>query len=197
MAYGVWRMKNRLIAKLLAICLAVCCPAFPAAAQTGAGKPLAEYNSIVVEVVTLDKNPRMAELPAGLDSDLQKKIVADLRKKNVFAEVIDGTRQGGEAPPASVPAAGKRLALSTTIIDFNPGNKALRYTIVWTSLGAVKVKARFVFRDAATGREVLTITQQGKFWGFVTVHGTGKDYGANEASGDIVDGLIGAINKNR
>jgi hypothetical protein len=184
-------------AKLLSICLCLCCLSFPAVAQTKAGKPLAEYNSIIVEVVTLDKNPKLAKFPAGQDTDLQKKIVADLRKKNVFAEVIDGTRQSGEPEPAAtIPAGGKRLTLSTTIIDFDPGNKALRYTIGW-SVGATKVKARFVFRDAATGREVLTHTQQGKFWGFVTVHRTGKDYSATEASGDIVDGMIRAINRYR
>jgi hypothetical protein len=166
-------------------------------AQTKPVKLLAEYNAIIVEAVTLDKNPKLAKFPYGQDTDLQKKIVADLRKKNVFAEVIDGTRQSGEMEPVTtIPAGGKRLILSTTIIDFNPGAKALRYTIGW-GMGATRVKARFVLRDSATGNEILTHTQQGKFWGFVTVHGTGKDYPATEASGDIVDGLVRAINKNR
>ena len=180
-----------------ALLVCFCCLISSVEAQTQPGKSLVDYNSIIVEVVTLDKNPKLVKFPAGQDSDLQKKIVADMRKKNVFTEVIDGTRQSGEPEPAAtIPAGGKRLTLSTTIIDFNPGNKALRYTIGW-SVGATKVKARFVFRDAATGQEVLIHTQQGKFWGFVTVHGTGKDYPSTEASGDIVDGLIRAINKNR
>jgi hypothetical protein len=178
--------------------LSLCYLVPTAKTQTKNGNLLADYDSIIVEVVTLDKNPKLTKFPAGHDSDLQKKIVADLRKKNVFTEVIDGTRQSGEPePPAAIPAGGKRLRLSITIIDFNPGNKALRYTIAWSSVGATKVKARFVFLDAATGHEVLTHTQQGKFWGFTTVHRTGKNYPTTEASGDIVDGLIRAINKNR
>ncbi|MGH9751172.1 MAG: DUF4410 domain-containing protein [Blastocatellia bacterium] len=184
--------------KLGALLISLYCLASLTAAQTTPAKPLAEYNAITVEAVTLDKNPKLAKFPAGHDTDFQKKIVADLRKKSVFAEVIDGTRQSGEqGAPAAAPAGGKRLILSATIIDFTPGNKALRYTIVWSGLGAAKIKTRFVFRDAATGQEVLTHTQQGKFWGVVTVHGTGKDYPATEASGDIIDGLIKAIIKNR
>jgi hypothetical protein len=190
-------METGFTAKLLPVCLGLCCLTFSAAAQTKAGKPLAEYNSIIVEAVTLEKNPKLAKFPAGHDTDFQQKIVADLQRKNVFAEVIDGSRQAGEQEPAAkTPAGARRLILSTTIIDFNPGNKALRYTI-GMGLGATRVKARFVFRDAATGQEVLTRTQQGRFLGFVTLHGTGKDYPVTEASGDIVDGLIRAINNNR
>ncbi|MGE0127259.1 MAG: DUF4410 domain-containing protein [Blastocatellales bacterium] len=169
----------------------------PVTAQTKTGKLLSEYNAIVVEAITLDKNPALAKFPAGHDTDLQKKIVADLRKKNVFPEVIDGTRQAGEQEPsANGSNSGKRLILSTTIIDFNPGNKALRYTVGW-GLGATKVKARFIFRDAATGQELWVHTQQGKFAGFLTLHGTGKNYPVTEASGDIVDALIKQINKHR
>ena len=174
----------------------------PVAAQTKSGKLLAEYESIVVKEVALEKNPKLTQFPAGHDTDFQKKIVADLQRKKVFAEVIDGTRQAGEQDQigvsltADIPAGGKRLILSTVIIDFNPGNKALRYAIGW-GMGATRVKARFVFRDAATDQEILVHTQQGKFLGFITLHGTGKDYPVTEASGDIVDGLIRAINKNR
>jgi hypothetical protein len=169
----------------------------PVAAQTKASKFLSEYNTIVVEAVTLDKNPALAKFPAGHDTDLQKKIVADLRKKNVFPEVIDGTKQAGEQEAtANSSTGGKRLILSTTIIDYKPGNKALRHTIGW-GLGATKVKARFIFRDAATGYELWEHTQQGKFAGFLTVYGSGKNYPVTEASGDIVDALIKQINKYR
>jgi len=166
-------------------------------AQSKTSKLLSEYNTIVVEAVTLDKNPALNKFPAGHDTDFQKKIVADLQKKNVFPEVIDGTKQaGGQEAPADGSTGGKRLILSTTIIDFNPGNKALRHTIGW-GLGATKVKARFTFRDAATGHELWIHTQQGKFAGFLTVYGSGKNYPVTEASGDIVDALIKQINKHR
>jgi hypothetical protein len=169
----------------------------PAAAQTKAGKLLSEYGAIVVEAVTLDKNPALEKFPAGYDTELQKKIVADLRRKNVFPEVIDGTKQAGEQEPsANNSTGGKRLILSTAIIDYKPGNKALRHTIGW-GLGATKVKARFIFRDAATGYELWEHTQEGKFAGFISVYGAGKNHPVTEASGDIVDGLIKQINKYR
>jgi hypothetical protein len=180
-----------------AVLICLCCLTSSVKTQTQTGKSLTGYNAIVVEAVTLDKNPKLAKFPAGHDTDFQKKIVADLQRKNVFAEVVDGTMQaGGQEPGAKIPAGARRLILSTTIVDFNPGNKALRYT-VGMGLGATRVKARFVFRDAATGQEVLMSAQQGRFLGFVTLHGTGKDYPVTEASGDIVDGLIRTINKNR
>ncbi len=169
-----------------------------AAAQTAAHKPLAGYNAIIVEKATVEKNPKTAKFPAGYDTDLQMKIVDDLRKKGFFAEVIDASaKPNDEALVVETNSPNnKRLLLSTAIIDFSPGNKLLRYTVSMGA-GATKVKAKFVFRDAVTGNEVLTMTKQGKFLGFLTVHGTGKDYSISEASGDIVDALIREINKNR
>jgi hypothetical protein len=84
----------------------------------------------------------------------------------------------------------------TAIIDYDPGNKALQYSIGW-GLGATKVKAKFIFIDEATGQTLLVHTQQGMFSGFITKLGTGKNYPATEASGDVVDGLIKAIKRHR
>jgi hypothetical protein len=107
-----------------ALMLCLCCLTFPTIAQIKAGKPLAEYNSIIVEVVTIDKNPKLSKFPAGHDSDLQKSIVADLRKKNVFAEVIDGTRQSGEPePPAAIPAGGQATETLDHDHRFQPGQQ--------------------------------------------------------------------------
>jgi hypothetical protein len=165
-------------------------------AQNAANKPLTGYNAIIVEIATVEKNPKTDKFPAGYDTDLQKKVVADLQKKVVFAEVIDASLQPKDQPTDTASPNNKRLRLSIAIIDFSPGNKALRYTIGWGA-GATKVKAKFVFSDAATGREIFKTTLQGKFLGFLTVYGTGKDYSITEASGDVVDALIREINKNR
>jgi hypothetical protein len=177
----------------------VLCSGFSVSAnQTKPGKPLSGYNAIIVERPKVEKNPKTEKFPAGYDADLQQNIVAVLRNKGVFAEVIDASRQPKDQAlivSSNSPDA-RRLILSISIVDFSPGNKALRYTIGWGA-GATKVKAKFVFSDAAEGREIFSKTLQGKFLGFLTVHGTGKDYAITEASGDIVDGLIREINKNR
>jgi hypothetical protein len=163
----------------------------PAFAQSPA-KSLTGYNIITVEAVTVEKTPKAEKFTDEFASQFQQRIVDQFRKKKVFLEVIDGTSKIDSAP---VDPAIKHLILTTTIIEFDPGNKALRYTIGWGA-GSTKVKAKFVFRDAATKQELLITTYQGKFLGFINVIGKGN-HPVNEASGDVIDGLIREINKNR
>jgi hypothetical protein len=162
-------------------------------------KPLTGYKVIVVDKTAVDQSPATAKLPAGFDLALQQQIIERFKDDKLFDEVIDGTIEDENRtapPPPAPPAAGKRLVLSISIIEFDPGNKALRRTIGFGA-GATKVKIRFVFRDASSNRELFTTTQQGKFWGFVEVFGSGRNHAVTEASGDVIDGLIREINKNR
>ena len=172
------------------------CFRLPAASQTPA-KPLANYNAIVVEKVAIEKSPQNDKFPEGYDAALQRKIIEELRKKKVFADVIDPLieeafkRYNNPPPPGE-----RRVVLWTTIIDFNPGNRALRYAVGWGA-GATKIKVRFVFKDPVSGEEKLMTTAQGKFLGFISVVGSSRNHAVNEASGDVVDALIRDIKKNR
>ncbi len=162
-------------------------------------KPLAGYNVVVIDQAVVDQTPATAKFPAGYDNALQQTIIERFKDNRLFDEVIDGTIKDEDQITASSPAppaANKRLVISTSIIEFNPGNKALRRTIGFGA-GATKVKIRYVFRDAAANREVFTTTQQGKFWGFVEVFGPGRNHAVTEASGDVIDSLIREIDKNR
>lgn len=160
-------------------------------------KPLAGYNAIVVEKVAIEKNPRTEKFPEGYDAALQRKLIEQLREKKLFAEVIDPLieeafkRYNAPAPPAE-----RRIVLTTTIVDFDPGNRALRYAVGWGA-GATKIKVRFVFRDPASGEQKLQAAAQGRFLGVISVVGSGRNHAITEASGDIADALIREIRKNR
>lgn len=155
-------------------------------------KPLDGYNVVTVEAVAADQSTNAAKYPVEYIDKLKQSIVDRFRDKKVFLEVIDGT---SKIDSTAVAPTIKHLILTATIVDFDPGNRALRYTIGWGA-GSTKVKTKFVFRDAATGREVFTTTQQGRFLGFINVVGRGN-HAVTEASGDVIDGLIREINKNR
>lgn len=162
-------------------------------------KPLAGYAIVTVDKVVVDKTPATGKFPAGYDTQIQERIVDELRNKKIFAEVINGLLEESDppAPKTSPPASPlKKVILSTKVIEYKPGNKALRYTIGWGT-GATRIKAQFTFRDAESGHEIFTTTQQGKFLGFVNIIGPGRNHAANESSGDVIDGLIREINKQR
>lgn len=164
-----------------------------------AQKPLAGYEIVTVDKVVVDKTPATGKFPSGFDTQIQERIVDELRKKKIFAEVINALLEESDPPtpknsPAAIPL--KKVILSTKIIEYKPGNKALRYTIGWGT-GATRIKAQFTFRDAESGREIFTTTQQGKFLGFVNVIGPGRNHAASESSGDVIDGLIREINRQR
>lgn len=156
-----------------------------------AQKPLAGYDIVTVETVTVDKS--VEKFPAGYDTQIQEKIVDELRKKKVFPEVINALLEMNAPTPAK-PL--KKAILRTRIIEYKPGNRALRYTIGWGS-GATRIRAKFTFHDAETGNELFSTTQQGKFLGFVNIYGPGRNHSASESSGDLVDALIREIRKQR
>ena len=161
-------------------------------------RPLAGYSEIVIEPVAIEQSEATARFPADYAPPVHEKMVEKVRGKGVFQQVLKGPLV--DLTPAGSPReqlpAGRRLILTATIIEYAPGNKALRYTIGWGT-GATRIKVRASFRDAATGQEILQATLQGKFLGFINVIGSKRNHAVSEASGDIVDGLLRAISKNR
>lgn len=159
-------------------------------AQSKSGKALTGYQIIVVEKATVEDNPKTKEFPGGHEVVMQKSIVANLLEKKTFDKVIDGAE-------ASAPTTdGKALTLSTQVIEFDKGSRAARWAVGFGA-GATKVKVRFVLKDAANGQELLKTERQGKFYGTFSFVGGSKEHAVSEAAGDVVDGLIKEINKNR
>jgi len=172
-------------------------PAMPFSVDA-AKKPLTGYSVLVVDKFTVEKNGATEHFPKGQELLLQQGSVERLKEKKTFAEIIDASEPpAAEAPPPPVQGEAKRrLVLSGTVIAFDKGSRASRW-LVGFGAGATKVKVRFIFSDAETGVEVFRTDRQGKFYGTFSVVGGDKSHAVSEAAGDVVDGLIKDIAKNR
>jgi hypothetical protein len=155
-------------------------------------KPLADYTAIVVEKFTVEKTQATEGFPDGEEAVLQKSTISRFRQKKTFPETIDGTETAISAEPTN----GKRMILSGTIVGFNKGNRAARY-IVGFGAGATKIKVRFVFRDAESGQELLSVDRDGKFTGMFNLVGGSGTQAMSDVANDVIDGLIKQINKSR
>lgn len=155
-------------------------------------RPLAGYSVIVVEKAVIEKGPKTDKVPEDYVAVLQQKIIERLSKKKIYAGVIDPLINNDQTSPA-----GRRIVLSTTIVEFNPGNANLRFYL-GLGAGALKIRVRFVFRDPASNEEKLTTNVQGKYAGnFLSMGVEGKNQAISEASDEVTNKLISQIKKNR
>lgn len=173
-------------------------------------KPLASYQVVVVEKFTVEPTDATVGFPRGNEAQVQGEVVDRLREKRLFEQVIDATEteaveataktEAAPSAPAEASASSapvrQEVRLSGTVILYTKGSRAKRY-LVGFGAGAAKLKVRFIFRDAATGQEVFRTERQGKFYGTISFVGGGKGEATSEAAGDVVDGLIKDIKKNR
>jgi hypothetical protein len=168
-----------------------------AAQESKAKKPLAGYNVLAVEKASVEQNAATENFPGGYDVVLQKSTIDNLQKKKVFAQIIDASENASAGSEGQAPSTDdKRLILSMTVIKFDKGSRAARY-FGGFGAGATKIKVRFVFRDAASGQEVFRTDREGKFYGTFSLFGGAKERAISEAAGDVVDGVIKDISKNR
>jgi hypothetical protein len=181
-------------AKLLSLIAVALLSIVAFAQEQKPGKSLAGYKAVMIEKVTVEKNAATEEFPVGYDAVLQKSAVANLLKKRTFEQVIDAAETA--SAEAAKPAEGQKLTLAMTVIKFDKGNRAARY-MVGFGAGATKIKVRFVFCDAATGKELFRSDREGKFYGAISLVGGSKEHAVTEAAGDVIDGLIKDVNKNR
>ncbi len=157
-----------------------------------ANKKLTGYDIISLEKVTVEKNKETEDFPEEYGAVLHQSALSKLKKKNIFNQVIDAAANSVE--PQNQEA--KRLILSSTVIEYKKGSRAKRY-FVGFGAGATKVKVRFTLRDAATGQELLRTERDGSYSGVLSLAGGGKAEANEEAVGDVLDGLIKDILKNR
>ena len=125
---------------------------------------------------------------------LQSSALANLQMKKTFEQVMFAV--GNTNPEEARPAEGQKLMMAMTVIQFEKGNRASRY-LVGFGAGATKIKVRFVFTDAASGKEMFRTDREGKFYGAISFVGGSKEQAITEAAGDVLDGLIKDVNKNR
>jgi uncharacterized protein DUF4410 len=187
-------MKKRFIVSgklffVVLFSLGVMVDAYP---QQSANKKLAGYEIISLEKVTVEKSKETEDFPEEYGAVLHQSTLSRLKKKNIFNQVTDAAATSVE--PLDKEA--RRLILSSAVIQYKKGSRAKRY-FVGFGAGATKVKVRFTFRDAATGQELLRTERDGSYSGVLSLAGGGKAEANEEAVGDVLDGLIKDILKNR
>ncbi len=202
---------------LVAVAATIALPLSAALAAEETAHELAPYSAIVIEPFTVDRNPATEEFPRGLEIITQSKLVQELRRKALFTEVIESTtKTAGDSAATAAPAAfdttraaatpavtdsasavatppskgtGKRVSVATTILIFDKGSRAARY-LGGMGAGQTRLKARFVFKDAETGAEVLRFDREGTFKGMFSAFGGSAD----AASAGVANGLVkGAV----
>lgn len=161
-----------------------------------AKKPLLGYSVVTVEKFTAGTLSTKEGFPQGFEGIMQKTAVAKLTESKLFEKVVDGTDAPAGASNSSTPAEGAGLILSGTIIGYDPGSQAARAWLC-CGAGATKVKVRFIFRDAQTGKEAFRTDQQGKYSGTWALTGGNTETGTQQAAKKLIDELIKEIQKKR
>ncbi len=151
-------------------------------------KPLAGYNEAVVERFSIIKGCNLAPT---LSDVVQQTVVSRLRAKKLVA-VIDRLDTDDEELAKAPPADGvKRMTVTATIVEFARGSQTARSMGI--GAGATKLRVRFIFKDAVTGTEIFTTERLGRY-----SYGSGtNEAGFSAAAGEVVDGLIAEMEKNR
>ena len=165
---------------------------------------LAGYNVIVVEEFDIEQTQKTLRFSPRMLNGIRSEVIDRLQGERLFEEVIDATPvatssvdsgSGSQAGNEATPGEG-RLLLSGTVFSFKKGSRAKRALIGFGS-GASVVRVRFIFRDGETGTELLRTERKGKFSGWISFAGGQSKEAMAEAAGDVVDGLIKVIKKNR
>lgn len=175
-------------------------PALAWAQQQKAAKPLAGYAAVLVEPFTVENGQLTKDFPAGEEANLQLSTLARLQTSRLFDSVIDGSQKSSHQPQPYEPSAKgglSTLILSVTIVSFNKGSSGTRMMTWPFPVGASKAKARFVFRDAADGQEVLNFEREAKFQAFASGGGASKEEQMAHIKGGLVDALLKEIQRNR
>jgi hypothetical protein len=200
---------------LLALGLVAAAPAGAATQQPVA--ELAPYPVIAVEAFAVEKNAATEDLPKGLAIFLQGRVIEELRKTNVFHQVLDASEPAEPAAGTAAPAAPDSMAagapadttaaagavrpaepaeprvqLGCTILIFDKGSRTARY-LVGFGAGQTRIKARFVLTDAQTGKEVLRFDQQGTFKGMLSSFAGNQDDAAIGAARGLVHALVNQL----
>lgn len=161
-----------------------------------AKKPLSGYSAVTVEKFTAGTLSTKEGFPPGFEGIMQKTAVVKLTESKLFEKVADGTDAPAGANNGSTPAESASLLLSGTIIGYDPGSRAAR-ALIGMGAGAAKVKVRFIFRDAQTGKEVFRTDQEGKYAGTWAPTGGSTETGTQQAAKKVIGELTKEIQKKR
>lgn len=153
------------------------------------GKPLAGYDTIVIEEFKLADTRKMKDFPRGSETLLQHNVAAQLRERKIFAQVIDRSTVN---PEQLLSGDKKRLVLSSTIVEFHKFTRT-RAIFMDRGGGASTIKVSFTIRDAASGEEIW----QKEIEGYSDPGVTDEASARSTAMDRLVDFLIADVKKKR
>jgi hypothetical protein len=185
---------------ILALILCSCFAHTTWAQQQKASKPLVGYTAILVEPFTVENGQLTKDFPTGEEANLQLTVIARLRATGIFETVIDGSQKSSKQLPSSEPSANggpRKVILSATIIGFDQGSSGARFMTWPLPVGVSKVKASFVFRDAASNQDVLRFEKEAKFQATMSGGIATKEEQMSHIKGGLVDALFKEIKRNR
>jgi hypothetical protein len=171
----------------------------PAQAAEKPSKLLTGYTVISVEKFTVGTLSTKEGFPQDFEKVMQKLAFEKLTASKLFENVTD-ISEASAAPSSGAPVPseepGHHIILSGTVIGYDPGSRAARWTI-GMGAGAAKVKVRFIFRDAQSNKEILRSDLQGKFTGTWSLTGGTTEKATRQSAEKVVEELIKEIHKNR
>lgn len=133
---------------------------------------LANYTILETEKFTIQSKAVDAGFASGQELKMEKDLAAKLQEKKLFTEIVDA---GAASPPDTpstapgnlLPSSGSRskIEVSGEVVEFNPGSAAKRTLDGGAGLGHATLKAHFVFRDAASGKQILALDEKTRYYG--------------------------------
>src|SRR5260370_4266273 len=186
-----------LAALLLASFQGLC--SLPAQAKEKPSRPLTGYTVSTVGKFAVGTLSTKEGFRQDFEKVMQKLAVDKLNASKLFETVIDASEASATAcfgAPEPTEEPGHRIILSGTVIGYDRGSRAVRWTI-GMGAGAAKVKVRFIFRDAQSNKEILRSDLEGKFNGTWSLTGGPAEKATRVSAEKVVEELIKEIHKNR
>jgi hypothetical protein len=145
------------------------------------------------EVLDVSEPGKDRTLAASARTDSTGAAVAAVRADSTAA--VPKRESAAEAGADSAAENGRRVVMGNSILIFDKGSRAGRY-FGGFGAGQTKIKARFVFTDPQTGKEVLRFDQQGTFKGAFSTFGGSEDEAFTGAARGLVKAMLNELEKN-
>lgn len=184
----------------LFVSVLLCCWVVRLYASPEEGKPLKDYDAIVIGDFTVEQNEATKDVPESAPAELQKAVLKAVKQRGPFKHVIDKAKDASpEAAVDDAEAPKKRVVLSGVIVGFDAGSRSARMFAGRWGAGAGEMKVRYSYTDAETGTVIAQTEHRGKYYGNKGMDLTGgseKD-AAKGAAKDVGGDVIGDLHKLR
>jgi len=126
-------------------------------------KALAGYKVLIVRSIPVARTDHTTEYKGAANVLLERVLVSRLREEQIFDDVVDATdtKTAGDNLDFEGRPPGTYLELLGTVVEYRDVTRPKREILTWSGRRA-GMKVQFLFRDAATGKTLLTAMTEGK-----------------------------------